>query len=757
MPVSLAAGVLAAALIPSLPPTWLVFGSALFAGLAAVSPRLRLPAFFVLSFCWALGCFAARLDDRLDPGLANQLVTLRGHVSSLPSTGPDYVRFQFEPESSETVSGLPTRLLISWYRDHPEIAVGQHWQLEVTVKPPWGSVNFQGHDRERWLFANGIGGAGTVRSGQLLSAPVGGRFRINSIRERVTRRIAVSVNDERQRGVIQALATADRSGLDDTDRALLRATGTSHLLAISGLHVGLAAAGGMWLSRIFLLVLPISGSGISSLLVTVGSGLLGAAAYAALAGFGIPTLRSVLMLFTAVAAVLVGRSIHPSRALLVSLAVLLVIDPFAPLNAGFWFSFGAVTALLLVFQPRTGTLARWKILLTAQAAVLLMLLPLSALWFNTFSPSGFLANLLAIPWVSILVVPLVLAGLVALPVWPGLATFFWLAAGSAVSVLLEFLTLVSRWQGALPIIASPTVLTASLALAGAAVLLLPRGLPLRWLGFFLIAPLFLPPGQHGAAGLLTMEVLDAGQGTAALITSGRHVLLYDSGPGDGAGRDLVGSVIAPALAKFGSQAPDQIIISHGDMDHAGGLNTLLERYPASIYRVNIADQDDTLATCRAPEEWSWPELHFSLLHPSAGLPYIGNDSSCVVSVRGAGGGLLLSGDVSEAVEKRLLAEGLLPHRLMLVPHHGSSTSSSRTFVETLRPEVAIATAGLGNRFDFPRPEIRQRYRAQGIRFWSTGECGALSVKLHPDGAIEASSARRQRERIWRWPVAANCP
>lgn len=648
-------------------------------------------------------------------------------------------------------------MLMSWYRDHPEILVGQHWQLEVKVKPPWGAVNFQGQDRERWFFAEGIGGVGTVRTGQELSAPEGGRYWVNSVRERVTRQIAALVNDERQRGVIQALATADRSGLIDTDRALLAATGTSHLLAISGLHVGLAAAGGMWLSRLLLLVLPISGFGISTFLVTVCSGLLGAAAYAALAGFGVPTLRSFLMLFTAMTAVLICRSIHAARALLLSFAVVLMIDPFASLSAGFWFSFVAVAALLLVFQPRTGTRSRWKTLLMAQAAVMLLLLPLSALWFNSFSPSGFLANLLAIPWVSILVVPPVLAGLVVLPLSPILAGLFWSAAGSGVSVLFDFLTVVGRWQGAMPIVSPPALWPAILALGGAAILLLPRGLPVRWLGLFLIAPLFFPPGQQGMTGVISMQVLDAGQGTAVLISGGGHTLLYDSGPGDGARRNLVGPVIAPAMARIGPKAPEEIIISHGDLDHAGGLGSLLERYPAASYRVNTTDVYQTPGSCRAPDTWNWPGLSFSLLHPSVGLPYIGNDSSCVVSVRGAGGGVLLSGDISEAVETRLLAEGLMPHRLVLVPHHGSSTSSSLDFIEALQPRVAIATASLGNRFGFPRPDIRQRYRALGTRFWSTGECGALSVTLHPDGSIEASSARRQRKRIWRWPAAANCP
>jgi len=749
--------VLGASLFTSLPPLWLMLTAAALAIAGLFSGSLRLPALALLACCWALCCFYFRIQDQLDPALANQVLTVRGHVSSIPSHRADSVRFRLTTDPGSRAGGLPETLLVSWYRDWPELRVGQYWQLELRVKPPWGGVNFQGSDKERWLFAKGIGGLGTVREGRMIAPASGSRYRVNALRERVLQSIAQRVSDERSRGVIQALATADRSGLASPDMALLAATGTSHLLAISGLHVGLAATGGMWLSRLLFLFLPLSRMGGATYLIMVAGGLLSALCYAALAGFGIPTLRSVLMLSVVLSAVVLHRAIHPARALVSSLAVILLINPFAPLGAGMWFSFVAVAALLWVFLPRTGNLKWWQTLLMAQTGVILLLFPVGAAWFNTFSPSGFAANLLAIPWVSILVVPLVLAGLLALPLSGALAGLLWSIAGWASSVLFEVLEWISGLQGQLPGLAPPGMLQVVLALVGAAILLLPRGVPVRWLGCFLVAPLLFPSGQRVPPGVVSMEVLDVGQGTAVLVSSGAHSLLYDSGPGDGKDIDLVRGVIVPALAREGPDAPVQVIISHGDLDHAGGLQSLLTLYPEAEYRANLGHGGIFLESCHTPQRWNWPGVAFRTLHPSAHLPYLANDSSCVISVEGAGGRLLLSGDISEVVENRLVTAGVEPHTLLLVPHHGSRSSSSQAFIGQLNPEAAVATASLGNRFGFPRPEIRARYETHGVQFWSTGDCGALRIVLERDGSLHAGSARRLRNRIWRWPAGRNCP
>ncbi len=258
-------------------------------------------------------------------------------------------------------------------------------------------------------------------------------------------------------------------------------------------------------------------------------------------------------------------------------------------------------------------------------------------------------------------------------------------------------------------------------------------------------------------GAIRVEVLDAGQGTAVIVSAARRTLLYDTGPGDGDYFDLVNSIIAPALDRLGSRAPDRVVISHGDLDHAGGLRSVKERYPDAVYYANLPEQSGRLNRCVVPLEWRWHDVAFRVLHPTPALPYLGNDSSCVIEVRTKNNSLLLSGDISTTVEARLIEAGIDSQQLLLVPHHGSKTSSSNDFVRQIRPRIAIATASLGNRFDFPRPEVKQRYEAGGARFWSTGECGAIRLVLEPDGALTARSARNSRDRIWRWPAAKDCP
>jgi len=711
----------------------------------------------LLACCWVLFQFHLRLEDRLDPALAGQKIKVHGVVASIPVFTSDYARFRFETDTDSYLDGMPATLLVHWYRDWPKLQVGQRWQLLLKLKPPWGRVNFQGSDKERWLFAQGIGGLGTVYEGLQLAAGNNAALNVDGLRAVVLEKISGQVKGSRERGIVQALATADRSGIAAEDSRLLNATGTSHLLAISGLHVGLAAAGGMWAGRLFLLVLPARVFCGFSFPVMVAAGLLSAALYAALAGFGTPTVRSVLMLLTAMLAVLFARSIHPFRAWLTSLTIIVLADPFAPANAGFWFSFIAVAALLAVFLPRTGALKHIQTALIAQAAVILVLLPVSVALFYSFSPAAFIANIFAIPWVSLVVVPPVLGGLVVALFSESAAGVLWTFAGEASSLLFRFLEGVDAIQGNLPTLAPPSRPQVLLALLGAMLLLLPRGLPYRWMGAFLLVPLFILPGDRTRPGELEMEILDVGQGTAVVLNSGHRTLLYDSGPGRGEGNDLVASVITPALAARGVNTLSHVVISHGDMDHAGGLESLIQRYGHASYRGNLAEPHPLISPCVWPAKWAWPEVSFEVLHPTPGLPYLGNDSSCVISVKAGDQQILLSGDVSSLVEDRLLLGGIQRHKVLLVPHHGSKSSSGEAFVHQLAPEVAIATASLGNRFGFPRPEIRQRYSSRGTQFLSTGDCGAIRLTLQADGKLRASSARREKNRVWRWPAAGNCP
>ena len=408
---------------------------------------------------------------------------------------------------------------------------------------------------------------------------------------------------------VRALVLADRSEMSRRDRDVLVLTGTAHLLAISGLHIGLAAGGGMLATRILAWFLPLTFAGGRLYLLTAGGGLLAASAYAALAGFGVPTVRALLMVAAVLAALATDRRVHPVRPWLLAMMTVLLANPFAPLTAGFWLSFTAVAALLLLFAPRPGRRPWWQSLPMAQAAVMLLLLPLSAVWFQGFSPAGFLANLVAIPWVSFLVVPFVLAGAAALAVSGELAGLLWAVASGAIALLWTFLEFMAGLQGRLTSLTAPSLATTVLAVLGASTLLLPRGLPIRWTGAFLMAPLLVGGAPWTDPQDIEVEVLDAGQGTAVLVTTGGRKLLYDSGPGDGAEGNLVASVVAPALNRLGNSAPDRVVISHGDLDHKNVLwdasgNALLIDWESARH-IN-----PTYETLLEALDWSGITAHF---------------------------------------------------------------------------------------------------------------------------------------------------
>ncbi|MEJ2384150.1 MAG: DNA internalization-related competence protein ComEC/Rec2 [Xanthomonadales bacterium] len=725
-------------------------------GLAAcVKRRSRPVGLAVLALCWTLAQYSARAGDRLSAAHSRAVVTVTGSVTSVPARYSELTRFRFAPHADAGNVRLPAAIRVRWYHEAgaaPDVAPGQQWRLELRLQPPWGAVNFHGSDPERRLFARGIGALGTVRAAERLEGAPAVTGSANGLRERVVRAIDRNLSPGPGPGVVRALAVADRSGLDESTRQLLVDTGTAHLLAISGLHVGLAAAAGFWLLRALLAPFRIIRRGRLLLVSAAAGGLLAAIGYAVLADLGVSTLRAVAMVAVVLLAAISARAIHPASALLRAAAVVLLFDPFAPLGAGFWFSFGAVAALLAVFVPRLSRGAAWRRPVYAQLAVTTVLLPISAAWFGLTSALALPANLVAIPWVSALVVPPVLAGIAALPVSEALAAGLWRVAGDTAVALLWLLRGMAEYGPAPLGLNAPGTVRLLLALAGAFVLLLPSVMRWRWLALFLLLPLVLPARYVPDAEAVVFEVLDVGQGTSALLHTEAGTLVYDSGPGDGGRRNRVRPVILPA---FGAGAPDRIVISHGDLDHAGGLHALAQRFPKAAVRLNAAE--GAAAACVAGWSWAWGETVFKALHPSPGLPYLGNDSSCVLSVTGPAGRVLLPGDISDPIERRLLAEGLGGHDVLLAPHHGSNSSSGSGFLDRVKPRLAIATAAPGNRFGFPHPAVRERYRAAGVPLLTTGECGAIRVYLR-DGEIQrVRSARRERARIWRWPAAAGCP
>ncbi len=654
-------GAVAPFLFSSTLPTDVVHILLVVTALVAFKPEFRawclLPAFFLITTL----SINHRLAQRLPLSDVKLHRTLSGVIGSLPESSGDMQHFIFLPD--DVGPSVPPRIRVYWYKDRrklkntspdfPVLRAGEHWQLELELRSPRGRVNFYGVDTERWYFADGIAALGYVQAGENVRLSEPGHFKLHHWREVIRDKLELTAGHVPAFRMLTALAIADRRDLKTGDKRVLSATGTGHLLAISGLHIGLAAALGFYLGR---LCLVFAAGGIRQRLAVFVPWLiawLAALSYSALAAFGVSTQRALIMLSVATLVALSRRTIHPALAWLIAMAMVLMFDPFAPLRAGFWFSFVAVAVLMMLFVPRYADTPAWRKMLLAQLGISLVMAPLGMYWFQQASLPGLLANLIAIPVVSMIVVPLILLALLLLYLPGPLALWLLTAAGHTANYLFLLLEQLSTLQPSVfNTTLEPGLLSVLLAMLGAVILMLPRGVPVRFAGLLLMAPMLLPGYRLPISTQARIDFLDVGQGLAVLVSGQDYLLLYDTGPGNGMdgdrGWDLVRGTINPAIKATGN-SPDLIVASHADLDHAGGLQRLQAIYPDSGYLASLPANKTGIRPCKTPDEWLGGGMRFSVLHPSPGLPYLGNDSSCVISVRANGMSLLLSGN-----PKRLL-------------------------------------------------------------------------------------------------------
>lgn len=710
-----------------------------------------------------------RISQRLPLSKNKSSQQISGVIGSLPETKADGVRFLFLPDQP-AVTGL-SKIYVSWYKnrsragvpapDVPRVHAGERWQLTLVLRSPRGRANFHGMDAERWYFTEGIDALAYVAKGENACLASPAWFNLQYWRETVLERLASQAEGTPATRILTALAIADRRGLNHRDMETLAATGTGHLLAISGLHIGLAAFLGFYLGKLCLLFTLNAPRQRLAIVTPWLTAWLAAFLYSALSGFGVSTQRALIMLTVATVVMLCRRNVHPLQAWLIAMSLVLIADPFAPLRAGFWFSFIAVAVLMMLFLPRHGRIPVWRRMFFAQLGISLVMAPLGMFWFQQASLPGVLANLLAIPAVSLLIVPLVLFSLLVLWLPGPLAGWALSVAGHSANWLLQSLDLLAGLQ---PSVfggtRNPGLAATVLAMMGAAIIMLPRGIPVRFAGVLLMAPLLLPAGGSLGDKHTQLDFLDVGQGLSILLTTQNYQLLYDTGPGNGldgdAGLDMVRGTIQPMIEASGRQ-PDLVVASHADLDHAGGLGRLQSIYPHAAYLASLPVNRAGIGPCSAPGSWTSDGLEFRILHPSTSLPYLGNDSSCVISVTGPGLSLLLSGDISHVVERRLVDEGLARHAILSVPHHGSSTSSSQALIDTVRPSLALVSAANANRFGFPRVEVLERYAKSQVPTLDTARCGGIRITSASKTERKVFSARVDDKAIWRWPAIGECP
>lgn len=763
-----ALGVLALLQCPALPSPALVACLPLCLLLAFARPRSRSVLLFAAGFLYALGHAQLSLQQQLPAALEGESLTLRGTVASLPEYLPERTRFnllvsEWPAVARAATQTLPRTVRLSWYDSIQRPRAGEHWQLRVRLKRPHGFLNPGGFDYEAWLFAQGIRASGYVRSHtdnrRLPSAAHG----IHHWRQQLRERLQAILGPSNGSALVRALAIGDRSGLTPADWDRLRATGTGHLLAISGLHIGLVAA------LAYLLIRPLWS--LSAWLTTrvpaqragLLAGLIAAGGYAALSGFAIPARRAFIMLAVVVLALLVQRRWRLGDGLALALLLVLLFDPFALLAPGLWLSFSAVAVIgwgLAWRLPQSGFWWRYG---RTQALIALGLAPLLLFWFQQVPLAGFAANLVAVPWVSAVVVPLVLAGLLLLGIWPAAAALLLHMAALALDWLWQGLDLLLEWLPALLIRPQPAAPLLLIGLAGAALLLLPRAVPARWLGLLWLLPLLLPAQPRPDNGAFRLAVLDVGQGLATVIETRRHVLVYDTGARFSDRFDAGSAAVIPYLHSRGHERIDRLIVSHGDNDHIGGTAALAAQLPilGSLSSVPAALPLADAEHCRAGQSWHWDGVDFTILHPRDNHAAASNDQSCVLKIDSPAGSVLLPGDIEAPSEYDLVRRvaDQLPADVLLAPHHGSRTSSTAVFIRTVEPDYTVFSAGYRNRYQFPDRDIIRRYHSccQGdTALYSTASDGALLFDLRHDG-LHHRRLRIDARRFWHnrpLPVAA---
>ncbi|WP_193039431.1 MULTISPECIES: DNA internalization-related competence protein ComEC/Rec2 [unclassified Pseudomonas] len=731
---ALALGLLALRFLPALPPAGMLLALALVA-LMLLPFRTYPLAFFLFGLCWA--CVSAQwaLDDRLRPPLDGQTRWLEGRVSGLPQQTDSGVRFELSDSRSRNAR-LPARIRLYWHGG-PPVRSGERWRLAVTLKRPSGLLNFHGVDHEAWLLAQRIGATGSVKDGERL-APARNAWR-DAVRQRLT-----AVDAQGREAGLAALVLGDGSGLTADDWRVLQDTGTVHLLVISGQHIGLLAG------LIYALVAALARYGCWPrtwpwLPWACGLAFTAALGYGLLAGFGVPVQRACVMVGLVLLWRLRFRHLGIWWPLLLAFNGVLILEPLASLQPGFWLSFAAVAVLGLTFGGRLGRWSAWQAWTRPQWLIAIGLFPVLLVLGLPISLSAPLANLFAVPWISLVVLPLALLGTALLAVPFVGAGLLWLAGG-ALDGLFNALALLA---GQLPawIPAEVPMGYWLVSLVGAVLLLLPKGVPFRLLGWPMLLLAVFPPREPVPHGQVDVLQLDVGQGLALILRTRHHTLLYDAGPRSGA-VDLGARVVLPSLKRLGVDALDMMLLSHADADHAGGAAAVARGLP--IKRVVGGETEGLPALldtqpCISGEQWAWDGVSFELWQwPDA---VDGNPKSCVLHVQANGERLLLTGDIDRAAEQAFLASALaVPTDWLQAPHHGSRSSSSWPFLQRLAPKSVLISRGRGNAFGHPHPQVVERYQALGTQVYDSAEQGAVRLRL---GAFAPPIVARSQRRFWR--------
>ena len=750
---SFCAGTAAALAFPVLWPLTVQWVAAV-SGLLLFRRRPALAA-MCLGFAWTSFCAGESLREDWPCARDRETVEVTGRVATPAIVHTGRTDFDFDVPAIAAGTGRPARVRVSWYEPRELPMPGQHWRMTLRLRCRSGMANPGAQDRELDLLRQGIAATAYVVADsppERLDAGAGHTV-VERLRARIASSIDVLLPGSASGAVLQGLSVGVRGNIPDPLWDAFAATGVAHLMAISGLHVTGCAVFILLLMRAAwrlpgMIRIPLR-TGIEAVTVFVVT-----AAYAWLSGASLPALRTLAMVAIVVWLRVLRRVLPISQVLAVAALVLVAMDPLSLTSAGFWLSFAATAALLSLMDCDRNWCARIAAFAHAQLAILALLTPVLAVAFGRVSLIAPFVNAAAIPLFSFLLLPAVLLGTALELLAPGAGAGVWRTLAAALDTVWPGLLQLAGWKTAdwAPA-AQPMLLMAGAALVTLAALCLPlRGLRLAAIAV-LLAVVSGGKSEPAADGW-NLHVLDVGQGLAAVIETRRHVLVFDTGPGWRGGGAAARVSLLPFLRARGIRRIDLLVVSHADLDHSGGTRTLVDALSiASMMSGPGMTMPSAARVCRRGDRWRWDDVEFEVVHPAPGASGSNNDRSCALRVSGAGGSALLLADPEGAAETELQRLPVAAD-VVLLPHHGSRTSSSPGLVAAVSPRIGIASAGFGNRWGMPATEVVARWRAAGTTVLTTADAGAVSIRFaaRPEGfAVETE---RGRHRRWWRRIAA---
>jgi competence protein ComEC len=720
--------------------------------------------FFValsLGFSWVLINAHHRLEQQLPKILEGKTLIAEGRIVSIPEFRQYSFRFDFLINSIGTSVSIhhPFRVRINGYlyKNSSKLVnfkKGDIWQLAIRLHRPrsfWTPGSF---DYQAELFQQNICATGYLmdKFPPHLIQQAGAYYVIDSLRQKLSTNVKKALQKYPLLGLINALTTGVRSEITDKQWQVMRGTGTNHLFAISGLHLAFIAGIIYWIIHFFYSRIPYAALWIPTSQMAAVCTLLCAIFYSALAGFALPTQRALLMLSVFSLATLQRRHITSWHAFNIALLLILILEPFSVLSSSFWLSFMAVALIFYAVSNRIRPLKNWRVWCRIQFTVSLGLIPLSLLFFQQISWLGFAANLLAIPWVGFLILPLSLLGSLITLANSVLGAYILVLAERLLELLWQLLSFFSGipWAQYHCFLSTPWLLFTSLL--GVLIILAAKGIPARWVGLIWILPLFFWQAQVPKKGDVWLYLLDVGQGLASVVRTQQHVMIYDTGPRLSASFDAGKMVVLPFLEKIGAQKINLLMISHGDNDHSGGAGIILQQMSVDKVLSSIPKKflPKKASLCKEKTSWQWDGVTFEILYPPINQGYLGNNSSCVLKISNSSQSILLVGDIEKRGEDYLInhARKDLASTVLVVPHHGSKTSSSIDFLNQVQARYALFSTGYHNRFKFPHKIVLKRYQSLGSKIYNKAIDGAITLKL--DAFSKHTKVETYREKYHRF-------